>query len=47
MWQLKEWTILQKEENLRANMDLTANITPWLSVLGRVNLNRLSREFRK
>lgn len=45
MWQLKEWKTVQKEENFRANLDLTATITPWLSVLGRFNINRLSENF--
>lgn len=29
----------QREQNLRANLDLTANVTPWLNFLVRGNLN--------
>lgn len=39
LWNYYENNIMQKEENLRANLDITANITPWLNLLVRSNIN--------
>jgi iron complex outermembrane receptor protein len=38
-WNFYQVNVNQKEDNLRANLDLTANITPWLNLLLRGNVN--------
>ena len=45
MWNIYEQEVMQKESNLRANVDLTANFTPWLSALVRTNVNKLDIDF--
>jgi iron complex outermembrane receptor protein len=38
-WNLYMQNRTQREQNLRANIDLTANVTPWLNFLVRGNIN--------
>ncbi len=42
MWTIYQTDVSQKEDNLLANLDITANITPWLSLLVRSNINSIS-----
>ncbi len=42
MWSIYQTNVSQKEDNLLANLDMTANITPWLSLLVRGNINSIS-----
>ncbi|MDB5276213.1 SusC/RagA family TonB-linked outer membrane protein [Ferruginibacter paludis] len=39
MWSIYQTNVAQKENSLLANLDITANITPWLSLLMRGNVN--------
>lgn len=41
-WNYYQNKVSQKEENLRTGVDVTANITPWLSLLVRGNFNSLT-----
>ena len=41
MWSIYQTDVSQKENNLLANLDITANITPWLSLLVRGNVNSI------
>lgn len=41
MWGIYQTNVEQKETSLLANLDITANITPWLSLLVRGNVNSL------
>ncbi len=41
MWTIYQTDVSQKENNLLANLDITANITPWLSLLVRGNVNSI------
>jgi iron complex outermembrane receptor protein len=41
LWQLYQVRVNQKENQLLANVDLTAQITPWLTGLVRTNMNSL------
>ena len=41
MWGIYQTNVSQKENNLLANLDITANITPWLSLLVRGNVNSI------
>ncbi|MES2892711.1 MAG: SusC/RagA family TonB-linked outer membrane protein [Bacteroidota bacterium] len=41
MWAIYQTNVSQKESNLLANLDITANITPWLSLLVRGNVNSI------
>ncbi|MGN6436655.1 MAG: SusC/RagA family TonB-linked outer membrane protein [Agriterribacter sp.] len=45
LWNYYENNYLQEEENLRANLDITANITPWLNLLVRSNINSTSTTY--
>ena len=42
MWSIYQTNVSQKEDNLLANLDITATITPWLSLLVRSNINSIS-----
>jgi len=42
MWGIYQTNVSQKEDNLLANLDITATITPWLSLLVRSNINSIS-----
>ena len=42
MWTIYQTNVSQKEDNLLANLDITATITPWLSLLVRGNVNSIS-----
>jgi len=42
MWSIYQTDVTQKEDNLLANLDITATITPWLSLLVRSNINSIS-----
>jgi len=42
MWGIYQTNVTQKEDNLLANLDITATITPWLSLLVRGNVNSIS-----
>ncbi|MFT3933350.1 MAG: SusC/RagA family TonB-linked outer membrane protein [Chitinophagaceae bacterium] len=41
MWSIYQTNVTQKEDNLLANLDITATITPWLSLLVRSNINSI------
>ena len=41
MWAIYQTNVSQKENNLLANLDITANITPWLNLLVRGNVNSI------
>ncbi|HKO78895.1 MAG TPA: SusC/RagA family TonB-linked outer membrane protein [Chitinophagaceae bacterium] len=41
MWSIYQTNVSQKENNLLANLDITANITPWLNLLVRANINSI------
>lgn len=41
MWGIYQTNVSQKENSLLANLDITANITPWLSLLVRGNVNSI------
>jgi iron complex outermembrane receptor protein len=41
MWTIYQTDVSQKENNLLANLDITANITPWLNLLIRGNMNSI------
>ncbi len=41
MWSIYQTDVSQKENNLLANLDITANITPWLNLLMRGNVNSI------
>ncbi len=41
MWSIYQTNVSQKENNLLANLDITANITPWLNLLVRGNINSI------
>ena len=41
MWTIYQTNVSQKENNLLANLDITANITPWLNLLVRANINSI------
>ena len=41
MWSVYQTDVTQKENNLLANLDITANITPWLNLLVRGNVNSI------
>ncbi|MES2645896.1 MAG: SusC/RagA family TonB-linked outer membrane protein [Bacteroidota bacterium] len=41
MWTIYQTNVSQKENNLLANLDVTANITSWLNVLVRANINSI------
>lgn len=41
MWTIYQTNVSQKENNLLANLDITANITPWLNLLVRGNINSI------
>lgn len=45
MWNIYEQNVVQKENNLRANVDFTATISPWLNALVRTNVNRLDVDY--
>lgn len=45
MWSIYQQNTTQKESNLRANVDLTATITPWLNALVRANVNTLNVDY--
>ncbi|MCW3091232.1 MAG: SusC/RagA family TonB-linked outer membrane protein [Ferruginibacter sp.] len=45
MWNIYQQNTVQKESNLRANVDLTATITSWLNALVRTNVNTLNIDF--
>jgi iron complex outermembrane receptor protein len=49
MWTIYQTDVSQKENNLLANLDITANITPWLSLLVRGNVNSIdiNQEFKE
>lgn len=47
MWNIYQQNSIQKESNLRANIDLTATVTPWLNVLVRANTNNLGIDYQK
>lgn len=49
MWTIYQTNVSQKEDNLLANLDLTATITPWLRLLLRGNINSLGivNEFKE
>ncbi len=49
MWTIYQTNVIQKESNLLANLDITANITPWLSLLVRGNVNSIdiNQEFKE
>lgn len=49
MWSIYQTDVSQKENNLLANLDITANITPWLSLLARGNVNSIdiSQEYKE
>jgi iron complex outermembrane recepter protein len=42
LWQMYQVRVNQKEDQILANVDLTAQITPWLTALVRTNLNSLN-----
>jgi iron complex outermembrane receptor protein len=44
-WSIYQQHTTQKESNLRANIDLTGTITPWLNVLLRGNVNSLNVDY--
>ncbi|MBC7422888.1 MAG: SusC/RagA family TonB-linked outer membrane protein [Ferruginibacter sp.] len=46
-WNIDQQSTVQKESNLRANVDLTATVTPWLNFLVRANTNILSVDYQK
>ncbi|MEO6232418.1 MAG: SusC/RagA family TonB-linked outer membrane protein [Ferruginibacter sp.] len=41
MWTIYQTNVSQKENSLLSNLDITANITPWLSLLVRANVNSI------
>ena len=41
MWSIYQTNVSQKENNLLANLDITANITNWLTLLVRSNVNSI------
>jgi len=41
MWGIYQTDVSQRENNLLANLDITANITPWLNLLVRGNVNSI------
>ena len=41
MWSIYQTDVTQKENNLLANLDITANITSWLNLLVRGNINSI------
>ncbi len=49
MWTIYQTNVGQKENNLLANLDITANITPWLNLLVRGNVNSIdiSQEYKE
>ena len=44
LWQLYQVRLNQKEDQILANLDLNAKITPWLTALVRSNINTLNVE---
>lgn len=42
MWTIYQTNVSQKEDNILANLDITAKITPWLNLLVRGNVNSIS-----
>ncbi len=44
LWQLYQNRVNQKEDQILANLDLNAKITPWLTALVRSNINTLNVE---
>lgn len=45
MWSIYQQHTTQKESNLRANVDITGTIAPWLNVLLRGNVNTLNVDY--